>query len=100
MGLLERLADPEERRASHAAILASANRGDRSAVARAEMAVRRDPTRIAIAADGSATVAILEREHGGGRFETPTIRELRARIEGPAPGATAKPLRLALLLGT
>lgn len=82
--------------ASYRALKATAKRGDRSQVYRAEDAVRRDPSRIAFDAGGTATITILGRVYHAGRFETPTIAHLRARI---APPSALAPLRLTMLLG-
>jgi hypothetical protein len=62
------------------AVLASKERGDRAAVAHAEAAVRADPAhRIRFNDAGIATVDTAQGCYQGGRFETPSLFELRTR---------------------
>ena len=92
------LQDPDALRSAEAAALASAGRGDPSQVARWEEALRRDPGRLVFDPDGAARLVLLGQELAAGRFETPTLAELRARLPGPV-GQPA-PARLAVLLGS
>lgn len=78
---------------------ASVNRGDRSQVARAEMALARDPSRLSFEPDGAARLTILDRVYHAGRFEVPTVADLRARVAGRATQGGPAPLRLFALLG-
>lgn len=82
--------------ARYRALKATAKRGDRTQVFRAEDAVRRDPSRIAFETDGTAKITILDRVYHAGRFEAPTIADLRARV---TPASARAPLRLTMLLG-
>jgi len=87
----ERFAELRER------VLASRNRGDPGAVARAEADVRAAPERaIRFDEHGVATVLAGGRRYRGGRFETPRIGDLRARAAGGGRGHA----RLFVLCGT
>jgi hypothetical protein len=96
--MLDWLLDPHKLRAARDDVLASAKRGDRAQVARAEAAVRADPRSIAFDADGTATISIPGRSYAAGRFETPTVAELRARAAARATAVRAE-LRFAVVLG-
>lgn len=81
------------------ALRASVGRGDRGLVARAEAAAQRDPSRaFHFDADGSATLHVDGKALPAGRFETPTIAELRRRASERA-GSAPSPSRLSVLLG-
>lgn len=97
--MLELLAEPSAVAAAQEAVLASAHEGDGSLVARCEDAVRRDPGRIVFdPATGEGRLSLLGQELAAGRFETPSLSELRARLPGLG-AAGAAPLRLCVLLG-
>jgi hypothetical protein len=104
-GFLTLAADPatenalREATARHvAALRASAGRGDRGIVARAEQAVAADPTgAFAFAADGHATLTAAGSTWPAGRFETPSLGELRRRAANT--GAAGGPARLWVLDG-
>ena len=99
MTMLDWLLDLQKLRAMREGVLASARRGDRGQVDRAEAAVREDPRRISFDADETATVSVPGRSYAAGRFETPTIGELRTRAAARAStGAPAEP-RFAVVLG-
>ena len=71
-----------------AALRASAGRGDRGQVRLAEETVKRDPERSFSFDDArAATLAAGGQTWCAGRFETPSIRELRARCTASAAGA-------------
>jgi len=97
--MLEWLLDPQKLRALRDNVLASAKRGDRGQVARAEAAVRADPQRIAFDANGTARVSGPDQSYAAGRFETPTIRELQTRAAACASTRAAAELRFAVVLG-
>ncbi len=97
--MLEWLLDPQKLRAVRDDVLASAKRGDRGQVARAEAAVRADPRHIAFDANGTATVSVPGQIYPAGRFETPTLRELRSRAAAGATGRAPAALRFAAVLG-
>jgi len=84
-----------------AALRATVGKGDRGLVARAEEAARRDPaSAFRFDADGRATLHVDELALWAGRFETPSIAELRLRAEGLASQRSAAPRsRLSVLLG-
>src|SRR5262245_6453450 len=87
-------ADDDLRRlaAAHVADLrASAGGGDATVVPRVESAVAADPGR-AFAFDpaGFATLTASGWSGPAGRFETPTVGELRARAAGGAGGGAAR----------
>ena len=71
-----------ERVAAHAMdVLASAGGGDRSLIARAEAAVRADPaSAFAFDSTGLASLRVGAHTWQAGRFETPSIGELRQRV--------------------
>lgn len=76
--LLTRLREGLDKQLS--AILASKDRGEPGLVARAEAEVRADPARCIRFNDSNvATVYAADRTFQGGRFELPTLGELRAR---------------------
>lgn len=86
--------------AARAAVAASRGKGDESLVAAAERTVAKDPAAaIAFDAEGAATVVAGERRWAAGRFETPTLGELRARVAA-RPRQAAPRVRLTVLLGT
>lgn len=105
-GFLEMAADPaaetalREATARHvAAVLASARKSDRGQVARAEAAVRADPAAaFTFDADGHATHSADGQSWPAGRFETPTIGELRERAA--AAGDSGGPVHLWVLDGS
>jgi hypothetical protein len=79
-------------------LMGSAGQGNADLVERAELAVRADPAKaFSFDADGFATLRIGEHSWHAGRFETPSIAELRQRA-GKA-GATGGILRLWVLDG-
>jgi hypothetical protein len=84
-----------------AALRASAGRGDRSIVARAEAAVAADPAAaFTFDATGNGTLKAGGYVWPAGRFETPSIQELRARAaDGNGGNAVAGQARLWLLDG-
>ena len=104
-GFLDMAADPaaglDLRRAAAeyvAAVRASAGRGDRGRVGRAEAAVAADPAAaFAFDPDGRATLTAAGSVWQAGRFEVPTVGELRGRAA--RAGATAGPARLWVLDG-
>lgn len=63
--------------------------GDTSLVARVERDVQRDPSCISFDADGFATLRAAGGQWDAGRFEAPTLAELRARVAArpKTPGA-------------
>jgi hypothetical protein len=73
---------------------ASAGRGDASRVARAEAAVRADPaSAFTFDASGLATLRVAGNAWCAGRFETPSIAELRQRAgerRGSSPAGQAR----------
>jgi hypothetical protein len=78
------------------ALLASAHLGDRGLVRQAEDVAQADPeTAFAFDSSGVATLKVGTAAWSAGRFETPSIHELRGRIE-PAEGEA----RLWLFAGT
>ncbi|MCO5171448.1 MAG: hypothetical protein M9894_34540 [Planctomycetes bacterium] len=79
---------------------ASADRGDRSQVARAERALAGDPSRLAFDPGGAARLTVGDRVYEAGRFEVPTLADLRARAAARAPAGEPARLRLFALLGT
>jgi hypothetical protein len=82
--------------ASYRALKASANRGDRRQVSQVEAVVHQDPSKILFDETGAGRIEALGRVYHAGRFETPTLAQLRARI---APPSALAPLRLTMLLG-
>lgn len=69
-------------------VLASAGKGDPRLVARAEAAVRADPAAaFAFDALGSASLQVGTHTWQAGRFETPSIGELRQRVASSGQGA-------------
>lgn len=84
------------------AVAASAVRGDRTLVARAEDEVRRDPAaHIAFDATGLATLCAAGRTFQAGRFEAVRLGELRSKAAEArrVAGASAARLRLCILEG-
>lgn len=98
--MLDLLRDPAWVASAHAALRDSAGKGDAAEVARAEDAVRRDPSRLRFDPDGTAWVEVTRREACGGRFETPTLGALRRRVEARPRSTSAASVRLLVLLGT
>lgn len=97
--MLDRLADLRDLLDAAAATRAGGGRGDRGQVARAEAALARDPSCLSFDADGAARLVVGDRVHHAGRFEAPTIGDLRRRVGEPADRRPAR-LRLVVLLGT
>lgn len=82
--------------ASYRALKATANRGDRRQVGQVEDLVFEDPSKIIFDETGAGRIEALGRVYHAGRFETPTLAQLRARVATPSALA---PLRLTMLLG-
>lgn len=84
-----------------AALRASVGKGDRALVARAEAAARQSPSdAFRFDADGRATLQVDALALPAGRFETPSIAELRRRVERLASARAAAPRsRFSVLLG-
>ncbi len=102
--MLDLLADPAWVASVYPTLRASVGKGDAAEVARAEDAIRRDPSRLRFDPDGTAWVEVLGLKACGGRFETPTLGELRRRLAA-LPAAKQLPtsgalVRLQVLLGT
>jgi hypothetical protein len=69
--------------AATAELMATAGQGNPELVEAAELAVRADPSNaFEFDADGFATLKVREHSWHAGRFETPTIAELRRRARG------------------
>ncbi len=71
-------------------LIDSDNRGDRKLVAQAEAAVRADPAAFSFDATGTATLTVAGSCWNAGRFETPSIGELRKRSEVVASHGDAR----------
>jgi hypothetical protein len=99
--ILEYAANPSvgaELSAAIANLMGSAGRGNADLVEMAELAVHADPTKaFSFDADGFATLQVGEYSWHAGRFETPTIAELRQRAR--KSGASGGRLRLWVLDG-
>jgi hypothetical protein len=90
--------DLREVTARHVAALRAGSRSDRRIVARAEAAVAADPIgSFAFDPNGHATVTAAGHSWPAGRFETPSLGELRQRVAGV--GTTAGTSRLWVLDG-
>jgi hypothetical protein len=86
---------------ARAALLASAKKGDRSAVASVEAAVRSGSAGVIQLDDrGFATISARGRTYAGGRFEVVALGELAARVKAQARSGGAAPrFRLSVLSG-
>lgn len=82
------------------AVRASAGKGNRNLVARAEADVSRNPSAaFAYDSDGFATLGVAEGSWLAGRFETVSIGALRERARHKRAGATTPQVRLWVLDG-
>lgn len=75
----------DELAAAREQLRSTIGRGDTGAVRRAEQVVRSDPDAITVDDTGEAGVHVEGHRYGGGRFDTPSIAELRAEV---APAGT------------